>query len=224
MLGAFRIAAEAHPVAPGSWTEYSESSYHYDPRFEAIGPGTRLHGYFQSELYFAPYRDALRRELQPAVPLSASFHALSARIAAARNPVSLHLRRGDFAADPHTRRYHGLCGPDHYTRAMRIVAALSEDRPTHVVFSDDPAEARAMFGHMPDTIFADTPPQAPWEDLFLMAQCRHHILANSSFSWWGAWLNPSPGKIVVAPRRWVSAETMRQLNTADVHADGTILI
>lgn len=224
VLGAFAIAAERYSVAPGEWREYNEPHYHYDPSFEAIGPGTRLNGYFQSPLYFAAQAEAIRREISLAAAGSPAFTDFAARIRGSALPVSLHLRRGDFAADPHTLSFHGICGPEHYRRAMRIVEGLVGATPTYVVFSDDAAEARRLFGALPGAIFVATPQAAPWEDMLLMSLCRHHILANSSFSWWGSWLNASPDKIVVAPRAWVAREALRKLNTADLHPEGTILI
>ena len=71
------------------------------------------------------------------------------------------------------------------------------------VFSDDPEWGRAHLPQRADTVFIDpNPDDREFEDMHLMARCRHHILANSSFSWWGAWLNPSPDKCVIAPARW----------------------
>lgn len=224
VLGAFNIAAQRHSTLPGEWRDYNEPQYHYDPGFEAIEAGTRLNGYFQSPLYFAAQADAIRREISLAAAPSPAFGEFAARIRAAALPVSLHLRRGDFAADPHTLSFHGICGPDHYRRAMRVVEGLVGTTPTYVVFSDDTAEARRLFGALPGAIFVATPPAAPWEDMLLMSRCHHHILANSSFSWWGSWLNPSPDRIVVAPRAWVAREALRKLNTADLHPEGTILI
>lgn len=223
-LGAFRIAGSAGSACPDGWSEYQQPGYCYDPGFATLGRGTRLHGYFQSETFFASCRAVLRQDLQLARPPSALFMELSQGIRGTRLPVSVHLRRGDMAADPRTRSFHGICGPEHYAKAMRILEGLTGSTPSYVVFSDDMAEARALFGKLPSVIFAATPAESPWEDLLLMAQCRHHILANSSFSWWGSWLNPSDDKIILAPRRWVSPEALRVLNTADLYLDGTIII
>lgn len=223
-LGAFRIAGFAGSALPNGWSEYQQPGYCYDPAFETLDRGTRLHGYFQSETFFVSCRDRLRDELQLAQPPSPLFAAQSQQIRDATLPVSVHVRRGDMAADARTRSFHGICGLAYYAKAMRILEGLTGGTPNYVVFSDDMAEARALFANLPSVIFAAALPESPWEDLLLMAQCRHHILANSSFSWWGSWLNPSDDKIIVAPRRWVSPEAMRSLNTADLYLDGTIII
>jgi len=225
MLGAFRT--EAHIPQPSQnfseWEEYREPTFHYDVGFEAIRVGTYLTGYFQSELYFASIGDRIRAELQLAVPTSAAFCSLLARIAEERCAVSVHVRRSDYVTNAETRSFHGVCGAAYYERALSVIKALT-GTPTYFVFSDDPEEARAMFVHLRQAVFVDTPPGSPWEDLILMSHCRHHVLANSSFSWWGAWLNPSMEKVVVAPRRWLSVDAMRRLSTADLHPDGTILV
>ena len=225
MLSAFAIKAGiAGAQMRTGWVEYHQPGYCYDPAFADIGRGTRLNGYFQSEVFFASYREQLREELRLAVPVSRSFTDMSARIQAAGYPVSVHLRRGDFSANPNTLAFHGICGKAYYTKAMQIIEGISKAHPTYVVFSDDPTEARALFGDLPSVMFSETPPDRPWEDMLLKAQCRGHILANSSLGWWASWLNRSEKKTIVAPRRWVSPEAMRNLNTADLYLEGTIII
>ena len=204
--------------------DYNEQRYCFDAEFISIPPGTRLIGYFQSEMYFAPYRDRLRRELQLSVPVSAAFSGLVEKINSAEYPVSIHLRRGDFANNPNTKAFHGICGRDYYYKAMKIVEGLSGSRPTYFVFSDNRSEAMDMFGDLASVVPAETPIDRPWEDMFLMARCRDNILANSSLSWWASWLNSHPAKNMIAPRHWVSPETMRSLNTCDLYLEGTIII
>jgi hypothetical protein len=224
-LDAFLIEATVMDASTrDGWVEYIQPDYCYDPRFAEIGSGTRLNGYFQSELFFASHRRQLREELRLVAPVSSAFADISARIRAAELAVSIHLRRGDYASNPPKLEFHGVCGQDYYAKAIRIVEGLCAARPTYFVFSDDHAMARVMFGDLSSVVFARTPPERPWEDMFLMAQCRDHILANSSFSWWASWFNSSESKTIVAPRRWVSPAAMRNLNTADLYLDGTIII
>ncbi len=225
MLDAFGIKASiADASMRTGWVGYHQPGYCYDPAFANVGRGTRLNGYFQSEVFFAPYRERLREELRLVVPVSPSFTDLSTRIQDAAYPVSIHLRRGDFSANPNTLAFHGICGPAYYTKAMQIIEGISKADPTYVVLSDDRTQAQALFGDLPSVVFSETPPDKPWEDMLLKAQCRDHILANSSLGWWASWLNRSEKKTIVAPRRWVSAEAMRNLNTADLYLEGTIII
>jgi hypothetical protein len=203
---------------------YEERDYCYEARFNEIIAGTRLVGYFQSELYFGTYASQLRKELQLSAPGSSAFRELAETMGSSNYPVSIHLRRGDFATNPITRAFHGICGLDYYAKAMKIVESLGSCRPTYFVFTDDRPEATKMFDGLGSVVFAETPIERPWEDLFLMAKCRDNILANSSLSWWASWLNENPNKKMIAPRRWVSPETMRTLNTCDLYLEGTIII
>jgi hypothetical protein len=99
-------------------------------------------------------------------------------------------------------------------------------RITAFVFSDDPNDAEAVLDFAPrgSLVHVRGDPHRPWEDMALMARCRHHITANSSFSWWGAWLNPSADKIVIAPREWFTPGELRQRNTCDLYPPGWILV
>jgi hypothetical protein len=231
MLGVMNIDADIIDCTDDSnLTEYIEKSYCYDSEFTKLAAGTRLTGYFQSELYFAPFRRFLREELRLSVPVSAAFTSLAGAIKTAEYPVSIHVRRGDFVSDPGTRAFHGICGFNYYQKAIKIIDSFSTARPSYFVFSDDRAEAMRMFAairmfaSLKSVTFAETPIDRPWEDLFLMAQCRDNILANSSLSWWASWLNSHRAKTTIAPRRWMSLRAMRSSNTCDLYLDGTIII
>jgi hypothetical protein len=97
---------------------------------------------------------------------------------------------------------------------------------TIFVFSDDPAAAEGVLDFVPaaSLVHVRGDPERPWEDLALMTRCRHHVVANSSFSWWGAWLNPSPDKVVIAPRAWFTLAGLRQQNTCDLWPASWILL
>jgi hypothetical protein len=140
---------------------------------------------------------------QPWPDVPASLPAFLAEIAAC-DAVAVHVRRGDYVSDPSIAAFHGLCGLDYYEAAFeRIEAAVS--RPRYFVFSDDLPWARGHLRFRHPAVFVDHNTTAPpCEDLRLMAACRHFVIANSSFSWWGAWLSrqPEADKLVIAPRRW----------------------
>lgn len=190
-----------------SATEYREKSFRYDPGiWKHTRPRTHLVGYFQSESYFKDIRSQLLEELafvqQPQPALLSQI----------QNPhsVSLHVRRGDYALNSETQRFHGLCMPDYYTKAVNY---LTERLGTiHIfVFSDDSRWARQnlLLPH-PVTFVEENTGKDSYKDMLLMSRCSHHIIANSSFSWWGAWLNPLSDKIVVAPRQWFADPTAQQ--------------
>jgi hypothetical protein len=182
---------------------FAEKGFDYDPAFAALGAQTYLDGYWQSARYFGSAAAAIRKELQlPSVPNAANAHWL-ARISNA-NAVCIHVRRGDYLMAPHLE-HHGMCSTEYYMRAMRIMRERSAD-PAFFVFSDDREWTREHLSAN-DTIVVDANgPQAGQDELRLMAACRHHILANSSLSWWAAWLAAGDDQIVVAPKPWFNAK------------------
>jgi len=199
-----RLLRHVSKFGAGNARVYQETHFHFDPAMAELPTPVCLVGYWQSDKYFRDHAETIRRELTPAQPFDQDNAALADRIDA-ENAVSVHVRRGDYAADPTTRRYHGTCPADYYQRAVDYVAARV-GTPHLFVFSDDAGWPRdnLRFG-VPTTFVRANPPSAGYRDMQLMLRCRHHVIANSSFSWWGAWLNPQTDKIVVAPRRWFNA-------------------
>ena len=205
--------------------EYREPHFHYDPAFETLGPRTALFGYFQSERYFSSIAGSLRDWLSPREPLGAAAAAALAQIEASRLPVSVHVRRGDYL-NPGTIEYHGVLAEPYYREALARLEAEAGEAAELFVFSDDAKAAEQVLNFLPKSrlVHVRGDPERPWEDMALMARCRHHVIANSSFSWWGAWLNRSPNKIVVAPRAWFAASQLSKSNTEDLYPAGWILI
>ncbi len=120
-------------------------------------------------------------------------------------------------SNPTTHQVHGTCSMDYYARAS---SALRERFPDAVlfIFSDDLPWAKENLEHFSPVEFVELEgPYRDQEELMLMSACRNHIIANSSFSWWGAWLNPSPEKLVIAPRRWGNDPTWTPV---DIYPDG----
>lgn len=180
-------------------TTYQERALGYDPMIgQKTTANTYLVGYFQSERYFENIRDVLRDEL---TFLSAPDYVLLPK---APNLVSLHVRRGDYVTSPKSSALHGLCSLEYYQKAAAYLAERLGEI-TIAVFSDDQPWARAHLNLPHPVIFVERhAADESYRDMQLMSQCDHHIIANSSFSWWGAWLNPSPDKLVVAPRNWLA--------------------
>lgn len=179
-----------------------------EPRFgywhgiESLAAPCHLYGYWQSENYFSRYADQIRKDLAfPDVPAGGP-QALAARIKACPAAVSVHIRRGDYVSDPSAAARHGLPGAKYYRAALARIRAQAGEA-TIFVFSDEPQWAREHFdpcGHALEVVDLDLP-AAPQHDMHLMALCRHHVIANSSFSWWGAWLGEQGG-VTIAPARW----------------------
>jgi hypothetical protein len=162
-----------------------------------------LQGFWQDYALVREVDCELRRELSPVGPLSGRNLDLAQRIAAARIPVSLHLRRG------HVGRLTGapVLPLAYYEHAISHM--LDQDRQcTFLVFADDVAFARDWLrGDARFQVVGHNDAGSAHEDLRLMSLCRHHIIADSAFSWWGAWLNPYCDKQVIAPARWLGDDT-----------------
>lgn len=197
-----RVRSRVSQLLPSvfSFPVFWPASFAFDRRFERISRPVYLVGYWQTEKYFAWNRARLLQDIQLVDPLEADTPLLD--LIRTTNSVALHIRRGDYVTNSAAAQFHGLCDMDYYQAA---VAAL-QDRlaDMHVfVFSDEPGWAREnlKFGvpaHFVDANGADK----GHIDLELMSRCRHHVIANSSFSWWGAWRSQSPDQLVYAPRRW----------------------
>jgi hypothetical protein len=194
-----RAAVATHARALlGAPVRIHQKGFELQERFFAAPRRTHLVGFWQSEAYFADHADQIRRDFAPAGSLPTEADELVAEVDGA-GTVAVHVRRGDYAADPATRAFHGLLAPGYYANAVAEVARRAQVARAFV-FSDDPAwcrrhlslpvEATVVEGDWPD-----------WVDLVLMSRCAHHVIANSSFSWWGAWLGPAGG-VVIAPSSW----------------------
>lgn len=205
--------------------EYREPHFHYDSAFEALGPQTSLFGYFQSERYFGSITKSLRGWFSPREPFGGAAADVLSRIEASRLPISVHVRRGDYL-NPGTAEFHGILGESYYSEALGRLEGEIGGGTELFVFSDDPVAAEQILNFVPKSrlVHVRGDPERPWEDMALMARCRHHIIANSSFSWWGAWLNDAQDKVVIAPRAWFAPNELRKVNTADLYPVGWILV
>ena len=155
-----------------------------------------LDGYWQNELYFSAIRELLLVELSPNCSLNNSSCAYLESIKE-NNSVSLHVRRGDYL----NLKNINVLDVGYYKKAVEYVRKIVEN-PTFFIFSDDLEWCKSSLGFLDDCIYVDYT-QTEIDDLKLMSFCRHNIIANSSFSWWGAWLNKNPNKTVIAPKGWL---------------------
>jgi hypothetical protein len=176
-----------------------EQGPRFQPQLLDAPNDTLLVGYWQSEKYFLDEVAQIRRDFAFATPVSPEARTLAESIDG--SAVSVHVRRGDYVSHVRTNQFHGVLPIEYYERAA---AALSERvrSPHFYVFSDAPEWCRANIELPSTTTFVSHAESASYEDMFLMSVCRHHIIANSSFSWWGAWLSTCPEKIVIAPQMW----------------------
>jgi hypothetical protein len=173
-----------------------EQSHRYDATLRDAPGSAYMIGYWQAEQYFTEIADQLREQFVPR-RLSAAATAMASQIAAAGNPVSIHVRRGDLVKNPETQRLHGLCSADYYARAAELITDRTGPA-TFFVFSDDPDWCKTELRLPSDPVIASGA-TAAHEDLHLQTLCDHHVTANSSFSWWGAWLGEQEQTVTVAP-------------------------
>lgn len=188
-----------------------ERSFTYDPEVLKSPDGVMLDGYFQSEKYFRDIENLIRNDFTFKKNLTGRNKEVADRIRNSSS-ISLHIRRGDYVADKSTNAFHGAASLDYYVQGVKYLKNKVTS-PRYFVFSDDISWAKDNL-KLPDATFID------WNvggndyiDMQLMSMCQHNIVANSSFSWWGAWLNANPRKIVIAPKRWFADKSM---NTKDL--------
>ncbi|MEI8356438.1 MAG: alpha-1,2-fucosyltransferase [Deltaproteobacteria bacterium] len=202
------------------WGWYRERHFQFDPNFLKLGADTCLEGYWQSPLYFQDYSEQIRVETKIIKQLIGENASLAELISVTRS-VAVHIRRGDYVHGPETSRVHGSCPPSYYRQAMSLLLEMF-DNVHFFIFSDDQEWARANLDFdWPFVSFMDNGPENASEDLHLMALCHHHIIANSSFSWWGAWLSRYPDKIVIAPEKWFNDPS---INTSDLIPSGWLRV
>lgn len=180
---------------------------HKEPAFTfsdipVIDGDVDLHGYFQSEKYFQNCKEHIRRIFRLSEDhAKIVFNWFMNRVGAVpptMKTCSIHVRRGDYESNAGTKAYHGVLGMDYYEKAIQVLP----DFPDNVLFfivSDDPDWCEEHFGAFPHVVISRN---SEIMDLYIQSMCEWNIIANSSFSWWGHWLNQHPDKICVAPKRW----------------------
>lgn len=169
--------------------------------------GVHLVGYWQSESYFKQIEKLVRdtfvfdqRQLNECTRTCLKRSTIE-------NAVSIHVRRGDYLLACNIQTFGNICDLVYYRNAVDLIYQ-NVNNPVFYVFSDDIEWAVENLLLPPNTVFVDwNNGRDSWQDMFLMSVCKHNIVANSSFSWWGAWLNNNHNKIVVAPARWVQSGT-----------------
>ena len=173
--------------------------YHFAPVLLPVAHRIRLLGYWQSYRYFEAHAAEIRQQFMLRSPATGHNAHLLEQIRSTPGAVSVHIRRGDYLKV----RPQAILPLEYYQSAVQIIAQKIP-LPTFFLFSDDLAWVRQNL-HLPGQIVAvdGNDELSGHEDLRLMSACRHHIIANSSFSWWGAWLNPAREKMVIAPRLWL---------------------
>ncbi|WP_034886446.1 alpha-1,2-fucosyltransferase [Gillisia sp. JM1] len=195
---------------------YSENSFKHNDSVYLIKNPAYLTGYFQSFKYFLGHENFIKNLYSfPFSKLNDDNFKLLERIKNSES-VSIHIRRGDYVSDNLTQKFHGNCSLSYYMDAISLIGSKVYISQL-VFFSDDIEWVREQFKELcnPKLFVADNSGDNSWKDMLLMSSCKHNIIANSSFSWWGAWLNKNPNKIVIAPKKWFTDPSQNE-DTCDL--------
>ncbi len=178
-----------------------EPHFRYIDTLLSSANNSYLIGYWQSEKYFCAIKTTLLEDFTFKTPLQATNERIAQDIRTSES-VSIHVRRGDYVNSKSANEFHGVCSLDYYKEALKTIVD-KHNSPQLFVFSDDIdwAKQNLQFDFQTQYIGHNSGKNS-FEDMRLMALCKHNIIANSSFSWWGAWLNLNPEKIVIAPKQW----------------------
>lgn len=165
-----------------------------------IRTDTYFYGYWQNQKYFKKYRKELL-EIFTLKSIHSQTKEYQQKIIESES-VSLHIRRGDYLTDAHTNSVHGVCDMEYYKKAVTEVLK-SKKQARFFIFSDDLDWVKDNLDFIDNKTFIEYKSDiSDHEEMHLMSQCKHNIIANSSFSWWGAWLNQNSDKKVIAPKKW----------------------
>lgn len=215
-----RILARPELAALRGRSFVVEPHFHFWQGIRSVPASAYLHGYWQSEKYFSDAIATLLADFSFRQPMS-EVNAVWAEKIDRRAAVSVHVRRGDYVSNSKARAFHGYCSVDYYRAAVGLIAERVSG-PEFFVFSDDIAWARENLDIGFPCHYVDHNRGAEsYNDMRLMSLCQHHIIANSSFSWWSAWLAASPSGIVIAPKQWFRRAFH---DTSDLIPDGWIRV
>ena len=189
---------------------FNESRFEYDPNIEIIPDGTVLNGYFQTEKYFLDIREEIKKIFSFKEEIVKEGNRILDQIREGKELVSIHIRRGDYTLYPD---HHPTCDPAYYTKCLEEIKRVSNSDLKIVIFSDDKQWGLDNIKNYIGEGFSVTNSEDPYVELYMMTKCDYHVIANSSFSWWGSWLSDS--KLTIAPSKWFGPLIPK--NTEDVY-------
>lgn len=197
-------------------SSYQEQSLRADKSFfNNITDNTYFDGYWQSEEYFKNIESTIRASFVFKERLNEPSAEIAKSLLMQPNAVSVHIRRSDYVTSQRTNQIHGSCSVAYYLNAIAHFKNIVPNAHFYL-FSDDPAwVTQNLLKIIPNATVIAHNSGTSWQDMALMSKCSHHIIANSSFSWWGAWLNPNKNKIVMAPKNWFKTRD-RYYDDADI--------
>ncbi|MEZ5054529.1 MAG: alpha-1,2-fucosyltransferase [Chitinophagales bacterium] len=202
-----------HQYNQAKYQYVAETAHHFQPTFLEVEDNSYLKGNFQSELYFKAYENIIRSDFTFKNPLVGLNKELAAQINTS-NAVALHIRRGDYIALKQNVQKFAQIPLSFYHQAIHTISDKIEN-PVFYVFSDDINWVKTHLKVDFPLVFVSNNHTAKtsYIDMQLMSMCQHQIICNSTFSWWAAWLNNNPHKIVIAPKNWFADN---HINSADI--------
>lgn len=191
---------------------FQEKIFNYDNSILNFSDNIVYDGYWQTEKYFENIEDIVRKDFTFKIELNPKNECIATKMKN-ENSVSVHVRRGDYINNPANAQLYGnICTLEYYNKAINSIKEKIKN-PTFYFFSDDINWIRNNL-YIEDAIYVDwNTGENSYIDMQLMSNCKHNVIANSTFSWWGAWLNNTPDKIVIAPNKWFQNSNM---NTSDL--------
>ncbi|HEY5750685.1 MAG TPA: alpha-1,2-fucosyltransferase [Chryseolinea sp.] len=203
--GLRRRFSRTFPEAGLGYTVFRRD-HEYDLSFESLGPKTVLQGFYQNERYFKPHERDIRALFSDDMGIDASSTPYYEDILTSES-VGVHIRRGDYLDAFFSHLL--VCNLSYYNQAIDIFRRTSE-KFRFFLFSDDPVWCKQHFPARDFTIIeTQTPLDDPRLDFALLRRCRHHVMSNSTFSWWASWLNPYSKKNIICPDRWSTDNQIR---------------
>lgn len=194
---------------------YEPDTFRFWPEIFKCPRNSYLVGYWQTYKYFADIANVIRDDFSVKMPIEPTNDNLLSHIKKTE-AVAIHIRRGDYASNPTTNQHHGLCSIEYYEQASYLMLKKIP-APHFFMFSDDLDWVRKNISIKAPTTYVDINTQDKgYEDLRLMTHCKHFIIANSSFSWWGAWLANFESKTIIAPKKWLSKPGASNKNMRDL--------
>jgi len=185
--------------------------YEFNKNILKLTDNVYLYGYWPSEKYFIEIRDILKNEFTLKKDLSKDSQNLTKELTE-KNSISIHIRRADYLKNEKFSKIFTVLDLDYYRQSIKLIATKINN-PIFYIFSDDIEWAKSNLVIPYPVFFSSTPNIPDYEELIIMSKCKHNIIANSSFSWWAAWLNDNPKKTIIAPKQWLKDP---EINTKDL--------
>ncbi len=218
MREASRYIVSRRPISKRKYV--LEPHFYFSPEIFNIKDGAYLEGFWQSEKYFKDIRETLLTDFKLKdgfSPAGASF----AQEMANTESVALHIRRGDAVHNPRGHSFHGFCPNEYYEQGVEEIAKKKGKNLTIFIFSDEIAWVKENLKLPYPTRYVSAPNMKDYEELILISKAKHQVISNSTYSWWGAWLNNNPEKIVVAPKKFFANPS---LDTRDIYPQSWLLV